>query len=193
MSTPTHLLILLITSLLPSGLIQAKITDHPALSVNTTVEVPNLELSIASAQCPAGWYIFGNTGICADCADCQDCTSCQDYEMGCVVCNSGYYLWENNIGLCYECVVNACLACKDTVGCVQCQSGYYLYYSSYYGWDCNNCPRNCQTCSDETTCQECNEGYEIVNGTCTSGSGNGSGIILSSYLGLLFVCGLLLL
>lgn len=131
MSTPTHLLILLVTISLPPGLVQANITNHPPLSVETTVEVPNLELSIG---CPAGWYIFGNTGLCGNCADCRDCSSCKDYEMGCVVCNSGYYLWKNtDLGLCYPCAVNGCLKCKDIVGCVQCQSGFYLYNFGNYG------------------------------------------------------------
>ena len=133
----------------------------------------------------AGWYIFGNTGLCNECQD--DCLRCEDYEEGCVACKYGYYLWNNNgLGLCYACT-NGCLKCEDNVGCVQCPSGYYLFNSSTSGADCDNCPQNCQTCSDKTACQECKHGYKIINGTCKSSLILG----VSSYLGLLFVCVLL--
>ena len=100
----------------------------------------------------------------------------------------------SGVGECWSCEENGGLKCEDNVGCLQCQSGYYLFNSEYYGWVCSVCPDECQTCSDWTTCQECNEGYKIVNGTCKSGRSQ-SGLILSvsSYLSLLFVCGLLLL
>ncbi|ELP92820.1 protein kinase, putative, partial [Entamoeba invadens IP1] len=104
-------------------------------------------------SCPDSYYFYKNK--CFECSN--GCLKC--VKEGCVLCDTGYLLvQQNGVDIC-ESPNNTILAKHNLI--MKCEEGYYSRYA-----ECVKCDSNCLACVDESICTICKNKYILQNKKC---------------------------
>lgn len=172
-----------------AGLIAIIVLSSPALTQGFAAGITGCQTYAANAQdgtarcqtCYSGYILSADAKFCNQCP--IGCVNCSPTGQ-CLSCGTGYYL--SSTGVCNACG-NGCSACDGNT-CTQCLNGYYR--TSNY---CARCSNSCASCTSSGACTSCPSGYELKNGTCTVGSADAAGALLTLLIFFAICCCPLLL
>ena len=132
--------------------------------------------------CTTGYGVDSN-GTCFKCGG--HCERCGGSNMDCRVCESGYFLYnENGDPHCAKCP-SGCAECSSADSCNTCADGLVKKegvcvescgegYSAENGICVQNCPANCDSCTSADSCDTCSNGYLNEGGACVESCSSGS-------------------
>ena len=135
----------------------------PTYGCNFSTPYLIVNLSVCTAQCPAGSYANTQTLTCDACP--SGCSSCPGLTK-CSSCFSGFYLRidsfcyttclvgfvENNATSVCDACSFGCAYCSSPTLCTQCFLAFYLNTTTNA---CDGCSTGCGSCSNGTVCSSC--------------------------------------